>query len=113
MKPLTKAVRDYLTMRRGLGFKLVRHETVLREFLLFLEQKRSAAITVKLALEWATRHENQKPYEWAARLSIVRGFTRHWSATDASTEIPPIGLCRFNRRELGPISTRSWRSRNY
>jgi hypothetical protein len=50
MKPLTKAVRDYLTMRRGLGFKLQRHETALREFLLFLEQKNSAAITVKLAL---------------------------------------------------------------
>ena len=26
MNQLRKAVRDYLTMRRGLGFKLVRHE---------------------------------------------------------------------------------------
>ena len=47
-------------MRRGLGFKLVRHETDLREFLLFLEQKRSAAITVKLALEWATRDDESE-----------------------------------------------------
>ena len=36
MKPLRKAVRDYLTMRRGMGFKLVRHEAGLREFVLFL-----------------------------------------------------------------------------
>ncbi len=102
MKPLTKAVRDYLTMRRSLGFKLVRHETALREFLLFLEQKRSAAITVKLALEWATRHENQKPYEWAARLSIVRGFTRHWSATDPLTEIPALGLLPYRPPRARP-----------
>ena len=27
MNPLTKGVRDYLALRRGLGFKLVRHET--------------------------------------------------------------------------------------
>jgi integrase len=70
--------------------------------LLFLEQKNSAAITVKLALEWATRHEDQKPYEWAARLSIVRGFTRHWSATDPLTEIPPFGLLPFRPPRARP-----------
>src|SRR6202521_1094845 len=32
MNRLRKAVRDYLTMRRGLGFKLVRDESGLREF---------------------------------------------------------------------------------
>ena len=26
MKRLRKAIRDYLTMRRGLGFKMARHE---------------------------------------------------------------------------------------
>jgi hypothetical protein len=73
MNQLQKAVRDYLTMRRGLGFKLVRHEAALREFVLFLARKRSVRITVNLALEWATQDANHEPYEWAARLSIVRG----------------------------------------
>ena len=49
MNRLRKAVRDYLTMRRGLGFKLVRHESGLREFVSFLARKRSARITVNLA----------------------------------------------------------------
>ena len=31
MNPLPKAVRDYLAVRRGLGFKLIEHETKLRE----------------------------------------------------------------------------------
>jgi integrase len=80
-------------MRRGLGFKLGRHEDArLREFVLFLARKRSACVTVNLALEWATQNANHQPYEWATRLSIVRGFARYWSATDPSTEVPPLGL---------------------
>ena len=92
MNPLPKAVRDYLALRRGLGFKLVRHKAGLREFVSFLAQKRASRITVDLALEWATQHAHQKPYEWAARLNIVRGFARHWSGTDPATEVPPLGL---------------------
>ena len=76
MNRLRKAVRDYLTMRRGLGFKLVRHEAGLQEFVSFLERKRSPHITVNLALEWATQHNHHSPCEWAARLSIVRAFAR-------------------------------------
>jgi hypothetical protein len=48
MKRPQKAVRDYLTMRRGLGFKqfkLAKHEVVLQEFVSFLERKRSTHIT--------------------------------------------------------------------
>jgi integrase/recombinase XerD len=102
MNQLRKAVRDYLMMRRGLGFKLVRHETGLREFVLFLARKRSARITVNLALEWATQDAKHKPYEWAARLSIVRGFARHWSATDPSTEVPPLGLLPYRPPRAQP-----------
>ena len=102
MNPLTKGVRDYLALRRGLGFKLVRHETCLQAFASFLARKRSSRITVDLALEWATQQAHQKPYEWAARLSIVRGFARHWSATDPSTEVPPVGLLPYRPPRAQP-----------
>jgi len=102
MNRLRKAVRDYLTMRRGLGFKLVRHESGLGEFVSFLARRRSARITVNLALEWATQDANHKPYEWAARLSVVRGFARHWSATDPSTEVPPLGLLPYRPPRAQP-----------
>jgi hypothetical protein len=104
MNRLRKAVRDYLTMRRSLGFKLVRHEAGLHEFVSFLARRGRPHITVKLALEWATQDSNHKPYEWAARLSIVRGFTRHWSATDPSTEVPPLGLLPYRRNALNHTS---------
>jgi len=102
MKELRKSVRDYVKMRRGLGFKLVKHEAVLQEFVSFLERKRSPHITVTLALEWATQHTHHTPGEWAARLSIVRGFARHWSATDPSTQVPPLGLLPHRPQRAQP-----------
>lgn len=102
MKRLQRAVQDYLTMRRGLGFKMARHEVGLRDFVSFLERKRSPHITVKLALEWATQHVHHTPGEWAMRLTVVRGFARHWSATDPLTEVPPLGLLPFRPQRAQP-----------
>ena len=93
MKRLQRAVQDYLTMRRGLGFKMARHEVGLRDFVSFLERKRSPHIT-KLALEWATQQCTTHLVR-AMRLTVVRGFARHWSATDPLTEVPPLGLLPF------------------
>ena len=104
MSQLRKAVRDYLTMRRSLGFKLTKHEAALLDFVSFLAQRRCSHITVKMALAWATRNKNQRPDEWAARLSLMRGFARYWSATDPSTEIPPVGLPPIGRSAPGRIS---------
>ena len=102
MSSLAKAVHDYLALRRGLGFKLVRHEAQLQEFMSFLARKHSSRITVALALEWATLHAGEKPADWAARLSVVRGFARHWSATDPSTEVPPLGLLPYRAARAKP-----------
>ena len=102
MNPLEKGIRDYLALRRGLGFKLVRHEAELKEFAAFLARKHSSHITVALASEWATQHAHQQPAEWAARLSVVRGFARHWSATDPLTEVPPLGLLPYRPARAQP-----------
>jgi len=97
-----KAIHGYLALRRSLGFKLVAHEIALREFAAFLAGKNRARITTALALEWATQHSQQPPYKWASRLSIVRGFARHWSATDPSTEIPPPNLLPYRPARARP-----------
>ena len=87
MNRLRKAVRDYLAMRRGLGFKLVRHEPLLQEFVSFLERKRSPHITVNLALEWATQHNHHTPCEW-----------RHDSASCVLS--PGTGVRRIPRQKF-------------
>jgi integrase len=95
MKTVRAAVKDYLALRRGLGFKLKKHQCLLEEFASFLEQESTSQITSRLALRWATRPKHIQPAEWAARLGVVRGFARYWSATDATTEVPPDGLLPY------------------
>ena len=102
MRDLRKGIRDYLMLRRGLGFKLVKHEAGLEEFASFLERKRSAHITSELALEWATLPAHHQPCQWTARLTIVRGFARYWSAVDPMTEVPPLGLLPYRPTRARP-----------
>lgn len=91
MSPLKKAVRDYIKMRRALGYKLQGQATMLADFVAFLEQHGATHITIPLAVQWAQR-KTARPAEWARRLTCVRGFARYWSATDPQTQIPPWSL---------------------
>ncbi len=102
MNTLREAVRDYLNMRRSLGFKL--HETgkLLPAFVKFLEEHRSSSITTRLALAWAQQPSTVQPAEWARRLSVVRTFARYRSATDPRTQIPPPGLLPFQPKRARP-----------
>jgi integrase len=102
MKTFREAIQDYLTLRRGLGFKLKKHSRMLEEFASFLEQKGALRITSRLALQWATEPQHIQPAEWAARLSVARGFARYWSATDPTTEIPPEGLLPYRHNRAKP-----------
>jgi integrase/recombinase XerD len=92
MNRLHKAVKDYVAMRRALGYKLNKAAVLLPTFVTFLQKQGSPVITIPLALQWAQENRRAQPAEWAQRLTIVRGFARHWSATDPQTQIPPWGL---------------------
>ena len=102
MISLRKAVEDYLTMRRSLGFKLCDMGHNLRHFVSFMEQQRASIITTELALRWAQQPQDVHPAQWAARLSFVRSFARYWSATDPRTEIPPTGLLPYRTKRATP-----------
>jgi len=102
MKTLGQAVGDYLSLRRSLGFKLKKHEPCLKEFVGFLKKKGRRRITTRLALQFATQHRHQQPAEWAARLSVVRGFARYRSGDDLATEIPLTGLLPYRPRRARP-----------
>jgi integrase len=102
MKTLREAVGDYLSLRRSLGFKLITPERYLREFVCFLQKKRTSRISTQLALQFATQSRHQRPAEWAARLSAVRGFARYRSGDDLGTEIPPLGLLPYRALRARP-----------
>jgi integrase/recombinase XerD len=102
MKPLRRAVQEYLCMRRALGFKLKKDGDSLLDFVKFMEQCRAPYITHALALAWAQQPRNVQPAHWAQRLGHVRVFARHRSATDPRTEIPPPGLLPFRPKRARP-----------
>ena len=53
MSPLREALRDYMQIRRSLGFKLDANGRLLKDFVGFLEQSGATRITTDLALSWA------------------------------------------------------------
>ena len=91
MSDLKKAVEDYLSMRRALGYKLTDAAHLLSDFAAFFEAQDADHITIPLALQWA-QGKPAKPSEWARRLTCVRCFARYWSAFDPQTQIPPWSL---------------------
>jgi integrase len=102
MKPLHHAVKDYLALRRGLGFKLKEYGECLDEFVSFLKENKMSHITNKLAVEYATKRQDEKPVSWSRRLIIIRGFARYRIGADPKTEIPPAGLLKFRSRRARP-----------
>jgi len=92
MNTLREAVQEYLSVRRALGFKLRDAGRGLLDFVNFMEEHRAAYITHALALTWAQQPSTVQPAQWAQRLSFVRLFARHRSATDPRTADPTAGL---------------------
>jgi integrase/recombinase XerD len=97
---LEQALKDYLRIRRSLGFLLREPATCLRNFVAFLQAQRASYITTELALRWATQPTKDQPSTWAWRLGMVRRFALWLSAFEPRTEIPPAGLLphRYRRK---------------
>jgi integrase/recombinase XerD len=102
MNTLRQAVQEYFTLRRSLGFKLRDAGKLLQAYVKFMEEQRAPYITTKLALAWAQQPSAVQPAEWARRLSVVRIFARHRSATDPRTQIPPEGLLPYRPKRARP-----------
>ena len=49
MRDLRKDLREYIDLRRALGFRLRKHEQRLSEFITFLEARHTDYVTTKLA----------------------------------------------------------------
>ena len=102
MNSLTKAIKDYLALRRSLGFKLHSAGAALMNFASFMERQQAQSITTRLALNWAQQPPDAQPAHWAQRLSFVRGFARHHLAADPGTEVPPSGLLPYRPARARP-----------
>ena len=74
MRDLRKNLREYIDLRRALGFRLRKHERRLSEFITFLEARRTDHITTKLAIAWAMESSKGHKHSCFERLSFIRSF---------------------------------------
>lgn len=73
MSGLGLALDDYLTLRRGLGYKLEEGQKLLSDFVAYLEEQNSSFVTTQLSLEWAALTPTvASPDRKARRLCMVR-----------------------------------------
>ena len=92
MNALRQALVDYLAVRLVLGYKLVRAEKLLAQFLTYVEDRGEDRLTTETALAWATLPP-EAHRSWASiRLSVVRHFAVHLRGIDPATEVPPVDL---------------------
>jgi hypothetical protein len=93
---------DYLRLRRGLGFQLGQHGSVLPGFVAYAAASGAETVTVELAVTWARLPAGIKPVTAGFRLSQVRGFARYLHAIDPAHQVPPPGLPGVPRRRPTP-----------
>lgn len=92
MNALRQALADYLAMRRALGYRLVRAEKFLNQFLAFVEDRGEQHLTVETALAWAMAPAGADTSWMASRLSNVRQFAIHLRGIDPATQVPPADI---------------------
>ena len=87
MSTLAGQLDDYLRLRRGLGFQLGQHGSVLPGFVAYVAASGAGTVTVELAVTWARLPVGIKPITGGFRLSEVRGFARYLHAIDPAHEV--------------------------
>src|SRR3954453_23549223 len=102
MSELHEAVKEYLQLRRTLGYQLREPGRLLGNFAAFAEGEKATHVTVDLALRWAQQPADAKPATWAVRLQTVRRFAIWLSVSDRRTEVPPAGLLRGRYERTRP-----------
>lgn len=92
MTALRHALIDYLTMRRTLGYTLVRTEKLLTQFVTYLEDHGEDYVTSENALAWTMLPKAAHRSWYSIRLTAVRRFAIHLHAMDPTNQVPPSGF---------------------
>jgi integrase len=97
MNGLHRHAKEYLAIRRTLGFKLRGHDRLLEDFVDYLDKIGTGTITAEGAVAWATGCADVQPVRWAQRLCVVRGFARYLHGLDPAIEVPSVDLLPARR----------------
>jgi integrase len=102
MTGLHGQVRDYLALRRAMGFKLAKYGPLLDSLAGYLQDAGLATVTTQAAVAWAMLPQGVQPDRHKQRLDAARGFARYLAAADPAAEVPPHGLLDARRAKHQP-----------
>jgi len=91
MSAVEMRLREYLAMRRALGYGLRRQEKLLVQFLAFLADRGETQVTTSSALAWAKLPAGGDAWR-SYRLAAVRGFARYLASVGEPVEVPAVDL---------------------
>ncbi len=99
MTSLSTHLKNYLAVRRSLGYDMSFQERVLRRFTSFADAQGIDHVTVNLFLRWKKHFGSANNNTWSKRLGMVRAFATWLQVIDPRSEVPPAGLIpgRFHR----------------
>jgi integrase/recombinase XerD len=103
MTLLRRAVEQYVSLRRSLGFHLGVQAGILRRFAKFAAQQNAPVVTTELVLRWVGGMTDVLPATAAQSLSVVRRFAAWWKTRDPRTEVPPQRLMPGRHRWHAPF----------
>ena len=92
MSALNDHLDDYLALRRSMGFKLRRAEKLLHQFIFHCEASGADAVTIDVAIGWATLPERASTSWICHRLGVVRAFSRYLALVDERTQVIPTDV---------------------
>jgi integrase len=85
---MARKVKEYLRLRRSLGFKMRSQGEMLLQFAKYLDRSgHRGPFTTEMALRWANSPKLSRSSR-AKRLSAVRCFARYLAVRDGRTEVP-------------------------
>lgn len=87
---LTPAIDRYLELRRALGHKLERSESILGSFARYAQTRGETLVTGPSALAWASQTRSTR--QRAKRLRAVIGLAKFLHAEDPRHEVPSQAL---------------------
>lgn len=90
--PMVHSVKEYLQLRRSLGFQMRSQGEMLLQFAKSLDRSgHRGPLTTEMALRWSNRPQLSRSTR-AKRLSAVRCFARYLAVRDGRTEVPDRSL---------------------
>jgi integrase len=92
MGTLREELADYLALRRSMGFKLRRAAKLLDQFVAHCEAIGADAVTIDIAVGWASLPERASTSWICHRLGVVRAFSRYLALVDDRTQVIPTNV---------------------